>query len=210
LDLHVALVRLDADLCAARQSIQELMQGCLAHSLHDVGAVQCRLLEDAIRQQEGASLPSRPSTPAAPVLPTGDVPLGIGRWLLRENGWMLVLPDGGGCLALRADERSMLLHVAQSSKHCISGDELHRLLGVAVEHRSMPGRSALDLRMIKRLRRRVSALGAQLPLRAIRGGGYRLASTASSGRSRSSRRAPVPRVSESRSAWISEGAGMRL
>ena len=74
LELHVALVRLDAELAEVRRSIQAVMQGALAHSLHDVGAVQCRLLEDALREQAQGKAPCFTGVKAArtkKLLPTG-------------------------------------------------------------------------------------------------------------------------------------------
>lgn len=173
LDLHVALARLDAHLGATRGAINDLMRCWNPRPPHGIGTVQYRALEDAIRERKsGAAQES--STLEATAAPNA-MPLGTGRWFLCKDGWTLVLPDGSS-LALRVDERSILLHIARSPEHRISDEELDRLLGLpSTQRQTRTESSEIHARVINRLRRRTRALGEGLPLRLIRGWGYQLA-----------------------------------
>jgi DNA-binding response OmpR family regulator len=216
LELHVALTRLDAHLGATRGAIQDLMRCCFPRPPHGLGTVQYRALEDAIHERRFVAAPepagAETLAAAAPKVHAGSlegVPLGIGRWSLREDGWALALPDGSS-LALGADERSILLHIARSPEHRISQDELNRLLCLPATRRDARAESSeIHARVINRLRRRTRALGERLPLRLIRGWGYQLARSTLSTRHRSLPMAGAPRASEVYGARKSEEAEMR-
>lgn len=212
LDLQVALARLDAHLGATRGAVQELMRCCFPRPPHGIGTVQYRILESALHENKAGALPASPgpetsaaatatAAPAKAPPPAPDtVPLGIGRWSLREDGWALALP-GGACLALGADERSILLHIARSPSHRISQGELDRLLGLPVMRRDahLEG-PEIHARVINRLRRRTRALGERLPLRLIRGWGYQLARSNPSNPRRSLSMAGASRAPDLRAA----------
>jgi DNA-binding response OmpR family regulator len=223
LELHVALTRLDAHLGATRGAIQELMRCCFPRPPHGLGTVQYRALEDAIHERRFTAAPevSGIDAPVAAVVaaaaaaakvlprPSESVPLGIGLWSLREDGWALALPAGAS-LALGADERSILLHIARSPEHRISQDELNRLLGLPATRRDSRAESSeIHARVINRLRRRTRALGERLPLRLIRGWGYQLARSTLSTRHRSLPAVGAPRASEVYGARKSEEVEMR-
>lgn len=172
LELQIVLARLDADLCATRQSIQDLMECCFPQQPHGVGTVQYRALEGAIQQRRPPAVPETCSDDAAPVR---DVSLGIDRWSLLESGWTLAFPDGVRRLALSTDERSILLYLAQSAEHRISRAELIGLVEPVRVRGTLSRDFEAHVRVVNRLRRRVRELGALLPLRAMRGGGYQVA-----------------------------------
>jgi hypothetical protein len=205
IELHVALARLNAELGHVRQSIRDLMHSGGVDADEVLATAQYHVLEAAIRSPEGtddrvapvaagaaATVPAVPARERTRVLrltaaaqdtadlPADEMPLGSGRWMLREHGWLLVAPGRNAMLALKSDERAILLHLARSPEHRIGRDDLTRLgdatpvLGAAAD-RAMSARP--HARVISRLRRRLRGLGQQLPLRASRDGGYRLIGT---------------------------------
>lgn len=181
-ELHLALARLDAELGVVRQTLQEWVKSCFPQQADGLALAQYRALEAVIelRQDVAAAPAGDEATPCAEPAPAAvnDIPLGIGRWWLREDGWTLAVPGSSAALPLSSDERSILLHLAQSPSHRISRDDMNRVLDLNATSRSgEAANTQFHARVINRLRRRVRTIGPPLPLRAIRGWGWQLART---------------------------------
>lgn len=97
--------------------------------------------------------------------------MGAQAWGLVQDGWVLRLPHGAG-LALSPGERAFLLTLLQSE----AGQASHARLLAAVN--AAYGRRTGDRRLMRlgmlvsRLRRRLAARNAVLPLRSVHGWGY--------------------------------------
>lgn len=104
-------------------------------------------------------------------------------WHLADDGWQLNSPDGR-CVELTAAERTVLLVLLAAAGRPVTREELiGRLAGGSSDfdpHR-------LEM-LIHRLRRKVrNAVGAELPLRTLRGTGYVLTGSGRSGETRPGR-----------------------
>lgn len=103
-----------------------------------------------------------------PLALPGAVPSG---WQLVENAWKLQLPAGEQ-VSLTTVERAFMLALTTSEGRNATHEQLASALG-HYDKTSGPdiGRERMSV-MVSRLRRKVQALGAELPVRSLHGKGY--------------------------------------
>jgi len=174
--LQAALARLDGHLHQLTKSVLTLLHRNGQHPYRaarlpdSVAAAQYRALEEAIAGHDR----SKASSSAASPEENASVSCHLGAWSLRDDGWTLVFPDGLTSMPLDREERAVLLSLARSPQLRMGRKALRTVLEAlrgpkaAQDERLHLFVTALALR----LRDKTDALGEQMPLALIRGGGY--------------------------------------
>lgn len=92
-------------------------------------------------------------------------------WQLVENAWKLKLPSGTQ-VALTTTERAFMLALAASEGRNATHEQLAVAMGLAEGRLDPEARRERLSVLVSRLRRKVLAVGANLPVRSVHGKGY--------------------------------------
>ncbi len=119
------------------------------------------------------------SAPPSAAAHMGRAPEHEQEWVLTSRAWALQ-PPGGGAIMLTAAERALLLALCQAPGQRLSHAALLHAIDPSAAIASALSRTqaALFARrlsvLISRLRQKFSAVGADMPIRSLRGVGYEL------------------------------------